>query len=65
MKVGFKYPKNVDELDDLPDLFQIYCWTGSGLTDKSETFVDFLTISRKFGITFVYIFHTIYPTRKN
>ena len=44
---------------------KIYCWTGSGLADKSETFVNFLTISRKFGITFVYIFHTIYPTRKN
>lgn len=22
MKVWFKYPKSVDELDDLPDLFQ-------------------------------------------
>ena len=34
-----------------------------GLADKSENFANFLTVSRKF--TFVYIFHTIYPTRNN
>ena len=37
----------------------------SGLTDKSENFANFLTISRKFCFTCVYIFHTIYPTRNN
>ena len=31
--------------------------------DKSENFANFLTVSRKF--TYVYIFHTIYPTRDN
>ena len=37
----------------------------SGLADRSETFANFLTVSRKFGLTCVYIFHTIYPTRRN
>ena len=37
----------------------------SGLTDRSETFANFLTISRKYGLTCIYIFHTIYPTRQN
>ena len=36
-----------------------------GLDDKSENFAIFLTVSRKFGFTCVYIFHTIYPTRNN
>ena len=37
----------------------------SGLADKSENFANFLTVSRKFGFTCIYIFHTIYPTRNN
>ena len=37
----------------------------SGLPDKSEEFANFLTISRKYGLTCVYIFHTIYPTRQH
>ena len=37
----------------------------SGLADKSDEFVNFLTVSRKYGITCVYIFHTIYPSRQN
>ena len=37
----------------------------SGLADKSEHFENFLTASRKFGFTCIYIFHTIYPTRNN
>ena len=37
----------------------------SGLADRSETFANFLTVSRKFGLTCAYIFHTIYPTRQN
>ena len=36
-----------------------------GLADKLEEFANFLTVSRKFGLTCVYIFHTIYPTRQN
>ena len=37
----------------------------AGLAEKSETFVNFLTVSKKFGLTCVYVFHTIYRTRQN
>ena len=32
---------------------------------KSEEFAKFLTVSRKYGLTCVCIFHTTYPTRQN
>ena len=35
----------------------------SGLADKSKNFVNFLTVSRKFGYICLYIFHIIYPTK--
>ena len=37
----------------------------SGLADNSDEFANFLTVSRKYAITCVYIFHTIYPIRQN
>ena len=37
----------------------------SGLADRSDKFANFLTVSRKYGLTCVYIFHTIYPSRQN
>ena len=37
----------------------------SSLPDRSEEFANFLTVSRKFGLTCVYIFHTIYPERQH
>ena len=37
----------------------------SGLDGISEEFTNILTVSRKYGLTCVYIFHTIYPTRQN
>ena len=37
----------------------------SGLADKSDEFPNFLTVSRKYAITCVYIFHTIYPSRQS
>ena len=37
----------------------------SGLADKSDDFANFLIVSRKYGMTCVYIFHTIYPSRQN
>ena len=37
----------------------------SGLADKSENFTNFLSVSRKFNFTCIYVFHTIYPTRNN
>ena len=36
-----------------------------GLADKSNDFANFLTVSRKFNFTCVYVFHTIYLTRYN
>ena len=36
----------------------------SGLADTSDEFANFLTVSRKYGINCIYIFHTIYPTRQ-
>ena len=35
----------------------------SGFSDKSDEFPNFLTVSRKCGLTYVYIFHATYPTR--
>ena len=37
----------------------------SGLADKSDNFTNLLTVMRKFNVTCVYAFHTIYPTRSN
>ena len=37
----------------------------SGLADKSQEFLNFLTVSRKFGLSCVYVFHIIYPGRQN
>ena len=37
----------------------------SDLVDRSEAFANFLTVSGKFGLTFVFVFHTIYRTRQH
>ena len=37
----------------------------SGLADKSDDFANFLTVSRKYGFSCLYVFHTIYPNRQN
>ena len=37
----------------------------SGHADKSDVFSNFLTVSRKYGMSCVYIFHTVYPNRQN
>ena len=37
----------------------------SGLAEKSTDFSNFLTISRKYGFSCVYVFHTIYLSRQN
>ena len=37
----------------------------SGLADRSEAFPNFLSVSRKFDLTCIYVFHTIYPTRQH
>ena len=37
----------------------------SGLADRSNEFSNFLTASRKYGSSCLYVFHTIYPGRQN
>ena len=37
----------------------------SDLADPSETFANFLTVSRELGISCVHVCHTIYLTRQN
>ena len=37
----------------------------SGLADKSDEFSNFLTVSRKYGFSCLYVFHTIYPGRQS
>ena len=37
----------------------------SGLGDKSDEFANFLTVSRKYGLSCVCIFYIIYPTKQN
>ena len=37
----------------------------SGLAYRSDEFATFVATSRKYGLTCVHIFHTIYPTRQN
>ena len=37
----------------------------SSVANRSEKFANFLTVSQKYGLTCVYIFHTIYPTRQH
>ena len=37
----------------------------SGLADKSEEFSNFMTVSRKYGFSCLYVFHTIYPGRQS
>ena len=37
----------------------------SRLADKSDSFANFLTLSRKFSFTCLYAFHMMYPTRSS
>ena len=37
----------------------------SGLAHKSNNFANFLTVSQKYGLACIYIFHTMYRTRQN
>ena len=37
----------------------------SGLADRCEDFSNFLTVSRKYGFSCVYVFHSIYPGRQS
>ena len=37
----------------------------SGLAHKSEEFSNFLTVTRKYDFSCLYVFHTIYPDRQS
>ena len=83
--VKFDYPTNVEEFDDLLEMYRlnkaeyfenelgqnmvldklIVMDDVSGLADKSNEFTNFLTVSRKYRMTCVFVFHTVYPTREN
>ena len=55
-----------NELGELPDIDKLIIMDDvSGLTDKSEEFSNFLTVSRKYGFSCVYLFHTVYPGRQS
>ena len=57
-----KAPNNVHDLGETLKLDRlIFMENVSGLAGKSEDFAIFLTVSRKFSMTCVYIFHKIYP----
>ena len=56
---GNSWGENI-ELDSLIVLDDV-----SGLADRLERFVNFLTVSRKFGLTWVYVFHKLSLTRQN
>ena len=47
----------LDKLIVMDDVF--------GLADKSDDSANFLTVSRKYGITCIYIFDSIYRNRQN
>ena len=36
----------------------------SSLADESKKFAVFLTVTRKYNYTCVYIFHTVFPEKK-
>ena len=51
-----------NDLGELPALNRLIVMDdASGLRDKSEEFSNFLTVSRKYGFSCLYVFRTIYP----
>ena len=69
-EVNFAYPANVEDFkNDLGENMildkLIVMDDVSIFANKSDEFANFLTVFRKYGITCVYIFHTIYPNWQN
>ena len=59
-------PASENNLGELPQINKLIIMDDvSGLADKSEEFSNFLTISRKYGFSCVYVLHTIYPGRQS
>ena len=71
--VEFHYPNDVGEFeaDDLgigeKDVFDRFIVMDdvSGLADKSNEFCSFLTVSRKYRYSCIYIFHIVFPQLRN
>ena len=57
-----KSPLSENDLGELTRIDKLIIMDDvSGLADKSDDFSNFLTVSRKYGFSCVYVFHTIYP----
>ena len=55
-----------NDLGELPRINKLIVMDDvSGLADKSEEFSNFLSVSRKYGFSCLYVFHTIYPGRQS
>ena len=55
-----------NEIDEQIAITQLIVMNdASGLADKSEEFSNFLIVSRKYGFSCLYVFHTIYPGRQS
>ena len=62
MQVKADYIDN--DMGELPVVNRLIILDVSGLADKSE-FSNFLTVTRKYGFSCLYVFHTIYPGRQS
>ena len=60
-----KAPCNENDFGENVNIDRLIVMDVLGLAGKSDKFANFLTVSRKFGLTYGYIFYTIYPTRQN
>ena len=59
-------PTSENDLGELPYINKLIIMNDvSGLADKSEDFSNFSTVSRKYGFSCVFVFHTIYPGRQS
>ena len=55
-----------NDLGELPHINKLIVMDDVfGLADKSEELFNFLTVSRKYGFSCLYVFHTIYPGRQS
>ena len=59
-------PENEGELGERTQINKLIVMDDvSGLVDRCEDFSNFLTVSRKYGFSCVYVFHIIYPGRQS
>ena len=58
-------PENEGELGERTQINKLIVMDVSGLADRCKDCSNFLTVSRKYGFSCVYVFHTIYPGRQS